>query len=82
MEPPPPPRSVSRSEVSAFAEIGEAFAAARGLALPSQLRRALWTAGRDVHEEFLRLLPERPRPIRVQRWSIRRAALWAGVAFT
>lgn len=47
------------------AEIGEAFAAARGLALPSQLRHALRTAGRDVHEEFLRLLPERPRPIRV-----------------
>jgi tRNA A-37 threonylcarbamoyl transferase component Bud32 len=62
------------------AEISEAFAAARGLALPSQLRHALRTAGRDVHEEFLRLLPERPQPIRIQRWSIRRAALWAGVA--
>jgi tRNA A-37 threonylcarbamoyl transferase component Bud32 len=43
------------------AEISEAFAAARGLALPSQLRHALRAAGRDVHEEFLRLLPERPR---------------------
>jgi membrane-associated phospholipid phosphatase/tRNA A-37 threonylcarbamoyl transferase component Bud32 len=62
------------------AEISEAFAAARGLALPSQLRHALRAVGRDVHEEFLRLLPERPRPIRIQRWSIRRAALWAGVA--
>ena len=61
------------------AEISEAFAAARGLALPSQLRHALRAAGRDVHEEFLRLLPERPRPIRIQRWSLRRAALWAGV---
>jgi hypothetical protein len=47
---------------------------------PSQLRRALRAAGRDVHDEFLRLLPERSRPVRVQRWSIRRAALWAGVA--
>jgi tRNA A-37 threonylcarbamoyl transferase component Bud32 len=62
------------------AEIGEAFAAARGLALPSQLRHALRAAGRDVHEEFLRLLPAPPRPVRIQRWSMRRAALWAGVA--
>jgi tRNA A-37 threonylcarbamoyl transferase component Bud32/membrane-associated phospholipid phosphatase len=54
------------------AEISEAFAAARGLALPSQLRRALRTEGRDLQEQFLRLLPERPRPIRVQRWTFRR----------
>ena len=52
------------------------FAAARGLALPSQLRRALRTQGRDLSGEFLRLLPERPRPIKVQRWSPRRVALW------
>ena len=44
-------------------EMSEAFAAARGLALPSQLRRALRAEGRDLHGEFLRLLPERPRPI-------------------
>jgi tRNA A-37 threonylcarbamoyl transferase component Bud32/membrane-associated phospholipid phosphatase len=62
------------------AEIGEAFAAARGLALPSQLRHALRATGRNMHEEFLRLLPAPPRPVRIQRWSIRRAALWAGVA--
>jgi hypothetical protein len=53
-------------------EITEAFAAARGLALPSQLRRALRAEGRDIHEEFLRLLPERPRPIKVQRWTFKR----------
>jgi membrane-associated phospholipid phosphatase/tRNA A-37 threonylcarbamoyl transferase component Bud32 len=53
-------------------EISEAFAAARGLALPSQLRRALRAEGRDLHGEFLRLLPEVPRPIRVQRWTFRR----------
>ena len=56
-------------------EITEAFAAARGLALPSQLRRALRSEGRDVHGEFLRLLPERPRPIKVQRWTFRRLAV-------
>jgi membrane-associated phospholipid phosphatase/tRNA A-37 threonylcarbamoyl transferase component Bud32 len=56
-------------------EISEAFAAARGLALPSQLRRALRADARDVHGEFLRLLPERPRPIKVQRWTLRRLAV-------
>jgi hypothetical protein len=56
-------------------EVSEAFAAARGLALPSQLRRALRAEGRDIHGEFLRLLPERPRPIRVQRWTSRRVGV-------
>jgi tRNA A-37 threonylcarbamoyl transferase component Bud32 len=56
-------------------EISEGFAAARGLALPSQLRRMLKEQGRDVHAEFLRLLPQRPRPIRIQRWSGRRVGL-------
>ncbi len=45
-------------------EISEAFAGARGLALPSQLRRALRAEGRDVHGDFLSLLPARPRPIK------------------
>jgi tRNA A-37 threonylcarbamoyl transferase component Bud32 len=61
-------------------EIGEAFAAARGLALPSQLRHAIRASGRDLQNEFLRLLPHRPPPVRVQRWSARRIGLLAGVA--
>ena len=64
-----------------LADIGEAFAAARGLALPSQLRRALRAEGRDLHAEFLALLPARPQPVRIQRWSTRRVALWVCVAF-
>ena len=56
-------------------EISEGFAAARGLALPSQLRRMLREQGRDLHTEFLQLLPERPHPIRIQRWSARRVGL-------
>jgi tRNA A-37 threonylcarbamoyl transferase component Bud32/membrane-associated phospholipid phosphatase len=56
-------------------EVSEAFAAARGLALPSQLRRALRAEGRDIHGEFLRLLPERPRPIKVQQWSLKRVVV-------
>jgi hypothetical protein len=35
--------------------------------------------GRDLHKEFLQLLPEWPRPIAIQRWSIRRVGLMAGV---
>ncbi len=57
------------------AEISEAFAAARGLALPSQLRRMLRDQGRDLHAEFVNLLPARPRPIGIQRWSARRVGL-------
>jgi tRNA A-37 threonylcarbamoyl transferase component Bud32 len=56
-------------------EISEGFAAARGLALPSQLRKMLREKGRDLHAEFLRLLPERPHPIGIQRWSRRRIGL-------
>jgi serine/threonine-protein kinase RIO1 len=60
-------------------EISEGFAAARGLALPSQLRRMIRAQGRDLHAEFIRLLPTPPRPIRIQRWSARRVGLWAGI---
>src|SRR5215211_6290803 len=56
-------------------EITEAFAATRGLAMPSQLRHLLRAQGRDVHAEFLNLLPERPPPISIQRWSARRVGL-------
>jgi tRNA A-37 threonylcarbamoyl transferase component Bud32/membrane-associated phospholipid phosphatase len=56
-------------------EITEGFAAARGLALPSQLRRMLREQGRDVHGQFLQLLPQRPRPVQIQRWSARRIGL-------
>jgi hypothetical protein len=60
-------------------EITEGFAAARGLALPSQLRRMLKAQGRDLHAEFLRLLPAPPQPVSIQRWSPRRIGLLAGV---
>jgi tRNA A-37 threonylcarbamoyl transferase component Bud32 len=56
-------------------EITEAFAATRGLAMPSQLRHLLRAQGRDLHAEFLDLLPERPAPISVQRFSLRRLGL-------
>jgi tRNA A-37 threonylcarbamoyl transferase component Bud32 len=58
-------------------EITEGFAAARGLALPSQLRRMLRDQGRDLHAEFVRLLPSPPQPVSIQRWSMRRVGLLA-----
>jgi hypothetical protein len=56
-------------------EVSEAFAATRGLTMPSQLRRMLRAQGRDLHGEFLQLLPERPRPIAIQRFTPRRLGL-------
>jgi tRNA A-37 threonylcarbamoyl transferase component Bud32 len=56
-------------------EITEGFAAARGLALPSQLRRMLRDQGRDLHAEFIRLLPSPPQPVSIQRWTMRRVGL-------
>jgi tRNA A-37 threonylcarbamoyl transferase component Bud32 len=58
-------------------EITEGFAAARGLALPSQLRRMLRDQGRDLHAEFVKLLPTPPQPVSIQRWSLRRVGLMA-----
>jgi tRNA A-37 threonylcarbamoyl transferase component Bud32/membrane-associated phospholipid phosphatase len=73
------PERVYRRALQYFTveEITEGFAAARGLALPSQLRHLLRAQGRNLHAEFVRLLPTPPQPIRVQRWSARRVGLWA-----
>jgi hypothetical protein len=60
-------------------EISEGFAAARGLALPSQLRQMMRRQGRDLHAEFIRLLPTPPRPIPIQRWTLRRVGLLAAM---
>jgi hypothetical protein len=60
-------------------EISEAFAATRGLTMPSQLRQMLRAQGRDLHAEFLRLLPEPPKPIAIQRFSPRRIGLTLAV---
>jgi tRNA A-37 threonylcarbamoyl transferase component Bud32 len=58
-------------------EIAEAFAATRGLTMPTQLRRMLRQQGRDLHAQFLGLLPYRLPPVRIQRWSWRRVGLTA-----
>ncbi|MGY1639000.1 lipopolysaccharide kinase InaA family protein [Geodermatophilus sp. SYSU D00742] len=56
-------------------EIAEAFAATRGMTMPSQLRRCLRADSRDLLADFLRLLPYRLPPVRMQRWSWRRVGL-------
>jgi hypothetical protein len=47
--------------------------------MPSQLRRMMREQGRDLHAEFIDLLPERPRPVPIQRWTVRRVALIAAL---
>ena len=59
-------------------EIAEAFAAARGIASPTQLRTVMKQDGRDLLAQFRALAPER-RPISLQRWGPRRILLVVGV---
>ena len=59
-------------------ELAEAFAAARGVASPTQLRSMMKTDGRDLLAEFRALAPPR-RPVAIQRWSVRRIGLTAAV---
>jgi hypothetical protein len=59
-------------------EIAEAFAATRGITVPSQLRAEIRKDGRDLVGAFRALAPARA-PIRIQRWTVRRLAVTAGV---
>jgi tRNA A-37 threonylcarbamoyl transferase component Bud32 len=60
-------------------DIAEAFAAARGVASPTQLRAALKADDRDLLAQFRAMAPRRHR-IGLQRWSLRRVALAVGLA--
>jgi tRNA A-37 threonylcarbamoyl transferase component Bud32 len=55
-------------------EIAEAFAATKGVTIPSQLRAMTARDDRDLVREFRSLAPAR-RSIPVQRWTMRRLAL-------
>jgi len=55
-------------------EVGEAFAAAQGLAIPTELQRYLKEDPRDLIGRFKELATPYP-PISIQRWSVRRVAL-------
>jgi tRNA A-37 threonylcarbamoyl transferase component Bud32 len=61
-------------------DICEAFAASRGITMPTQLRRMIRQQGRDLHAVFMRLLPTKPKRIPIQRWNRRRVLLLAGAA--
>lgn len=55
-------------------EIAEAFAASRGVTIPTQLRTRLREDGRDLVGRFCALAPPR-QPVAIQRWSLRRVGL-------
>ena len=55
-------------------DVAEAFAAARGLAIPTQVSEKLKEDGRPILERFRELAPHRP-PVSIQVWSVRRVAL-------
>jgi hypothetical protein len=59
-------------------DLAEAFAATKGLTVPTQLQSVLKADGRDLIGEFRALAPARD-PIPIQRWSVRRIGLAVGV---
>ncbi|HEY8018528.1 MAG TPA: phosphatase PAP2 family protein [Actinomycetota bacterium] len=61
-------------------ELAEAFAAARGVASPTQLQQSLKFDGRDLLTRFRALAPEQA-PIGIQRWSVRRVLLILAALF-
>jgi tRNA A-37 threonylcarbamoyl transferase component Bud32 len=74
------PEHVYARALTVFAadDVAEAFAACRSITIPSQLRSLIRADGRDLTECFRRLAPAR-RPVPVQLWDIRRAAVTAGL---
>ena len=55
-------------------EIAEAFAASRGITVPTQLRNLVRADGRDLTGAFRRLAPRR-EPVPIQVWSFQRVAV-------
>jgi tRNA A-37 threonylcarbamoyl transferase component Bud32 len=74
------PEMVYQEALALFSaeEIAEAFAATRGITVPSQLRAEIRKDGRDLVGAFRALAPARA-PIRIQRWTLRRLAVTAAV---
>jgi hypothetical protein len=74
------PKRVYERALASFTpeEIGEAFAAAQGMAIPTELQRYLKEDERDLIGRFRELAPSYPK-ISIQRWGIRRIALIAGL---
>ena len=72
---------VYRRALGRFApqELAEAFAAARGMAIPTELQRHLAERAPDLLDRYRSMAPPHP-PISMQRWSARRAGLAVAVA--
>ncbi len=72
---------VYRRAIQIFApeDVAEAFAACRGITIPTQLRSRLRRDSRDLIGRFRRLAPARP-PVPIQLWSLRRVAVTMSVA--
>ena len=70
------PRRVYERALQYFTpdEIAEAFAAARGVASPTQLRTVMKRDPRDLLQHFREMAPAR-RPISLQRWNVKRILL-------
>lgn len=65
--------------VFAAVDVAEAFAASRGITIPTQLRALLRADGRDLAGCFRRLAPER-HAVPIQLWNTRRVAVTAALA--
>jgi len=74
------PEHVYERALTVFAadDVAEAFAACRSITVPSQLRSLIRADGRDLTGRFRQLAPAR-RPVPVQLWDIRRAAVAAAL---
>lgn len=59
-------------------EVGEAFAAARSVTIPAQLRHLVRAEDPALANRFVGLAPAHP-PIRIQRWTARRVSLAAAM---
>jgi tRNA A-37 threonylcarbamoyl transferase component Bud32/membrane-associated phospholipid phosphatase len=74
------PEHVYEQALNVFAadDVAEAFAACRSITIPSQLRSLIRADGRDLTGRFRQLAPPR-RPVPIQLWDIRRAAVTASL---
>jgi tRNA A-37 threonylcarbamoyl transferase component Bud32 len=74
------PEHVYQRALRVFAaeDVAEAFAASRGITIPSQLRALIRADQRDLIGQFRRLAPHR-RPVPIQLWGVRRAAVTVGL---
>jgi tRNA A-37 threonylcarbamoyl transferase component Bud32/membrane-associated phospholipid phosphatase len=74
------PEHVYQRALRIFAadDVAEAFAACRSITIPSQLRSLMRADGRHLTTRFRQLTPPR-RPVPIQLWDFRRAAVTVGL---